>query len=247
MSVVGTCPRCEKPVGLPQCPNCGGSSFAPGHDVDSGLAAWVCIKCKIAHVYVACPYCSTMIPAERFRARGCRLPGCLTLIVVSGLVCLVITLLGFLPPVDRYFRSIADSISAKQEQQQKTTGRTDGRRKPAKAPAQVAKRAAPPVDWTARYRQLYAAHLAQFKPPVLGQRVTIVLHGRTKMEGILRSVDAENLTLEIEGRGDITVTAAQFTEEDGSLFFSRHYAAFQAHLQLQREQAGQPAESGGAR
>lgn len=192
--------------------------------------------------------CTQGESAPRFQATGCRMPGCLALIVGSDLVCLVITVLGFLPPVDRFFRSIAESIAAKQDKARTTTAaRTEPRTKPAKPPPQTARRATPPVDWAARYRELYAAHLAQFKPPVPGRPVTIVLHGRTKMEGILRAVDAENLTLEIEGRGDITVTAAQFTEEDGSLYFARHYAAYQAHRQLQREQAARPAEPGAAR
>jgi hypothetical protein len=93
------------------------------------------------------------------------------------------------------------------------------------------------VDWAARRRQLYDQHLAAFQPPATGRRVTVTLHGRTRMEGVLRALDRENLTLELDNRGTVVLGVDQFTPEDGRFFFARHAAEVLTAQDLRREKA----------
>jgi len=241
MALTGICPRCEKKILFPECPNCGGTVYGGGEEADNHLPAWICLKCHIAQTHITCPICSALISAERFSDKR-SFPGCMGLIIWSGLIALAISVLGFVLPLDKFFAP-ADSTppeaaksnsSAKPGKGQKQRHIGDSARTREKVVLQ------PAIDWDSRYRLLYGQYLTQFHPPPAGQRITIALKSGNRMEGTLRALDGENLTLELGTVGVITVGADQFTMENGRTFFARYSAEFLARQQVQREQQAQP-------
>ncbi|MCC5850433.1 MAG: hypothetical protein JJU29_20295 [Verrucomicrobia bacterium] len=91
-------------------------------------------------------------------------------------------------------------------------------------------------DWNLRARMLYDHYLANFEAPVPGQTVELTLASGRAQQGVLESLDENQLILQIAS-GSMTLTPESLNETSRARFFARDYARLNALRQGRSEYA----------